>query len=1107
VNRAGANYCRNCGEQLGAVSSNQAKPPKFSPALEIANRVDAAGRLITDERKRVTVLFADIRGSTVFIEKLDPEEVRKHFDPVLRVMTDAVHRYGGTVNQVLGDGIMALFGAPVAHEDHAVRACYAALAMQEAMRRGGVDAGMAAGALRIGIGLNSGEVVMRSVTNDLNFDYSALGQTTHLAARMEALAGPGKIVITAETRRDAEGFVDVTPLGAHAVKGFSIDIEAFELTGVTGARSRLQAATTRGLTSFVGRQNELEVAQRLIGQIANGHGQMLAIVGEAGIGKSRLLKQFLAQCVPAEFAVLEAPSVSYGKMSPYFPIIRLLQSYFGVSEGDVAENVRAKVAERLLELDTALNDSIPPILGLLDALPSKPQGERETEFESMQLSTELAATITQYTGTEPQERRRRMLGALTRLLLTESSRQPLFVIFEDLHWIDSETEAFLDELVDKLTHGRIFLWVNYRPGYSHTWANRDCYNRLRLTPLQAEDASQLLDSLLGDDGDLAKLKEVLARRTAGNPFFVEESVRSLVEAGVLVGSKGNYRSAVLTESVRIPNTVQTVLAERIDRLPAEDKQLLQTASVIGTAIPQRLLRAVSGLAEEEFRRAIGSLQTGEFLVETVLYPELVYKFTHALINDVVYGALLREHRVALHTQTVAALEAMAAEHRLDEIEALADHAFRGELWEKAAVYLRQAGNKAMSHSAFDEALTSYERAFEALAHLPESKRKLAQQIDLHLDCRNVLFVRGDLSRVGEQLAQAEALAERLGDERRLARVLNFQCSHYGLVGDPDRAIEAGHRVLSLPITQQDPSLIAVTRYYVGVAYNKASQYDRAALILRAGMESVTGDLIYKQFGTAVILSAIYRSHLAQSLTMTGEFEEGIEHGQEGMRIADAANHPLSQIHVNSSLGFLFLLKGDFAEAIPALERALALCEDKHIPIYIPLVSPRLGYAYVNMHRQEEGLRLIERSIEDFANVGRASFLALNVIWLAETYLVAGRFEDAAALMAQAVKLAKQHKEDGHLALALKLCGDIARQRTPNDLEQGESYYRQALESACALGMRPLQAHCHAGLGKLHLLTGSPDQARFEFNSALELYRSMEMNFWIPDTEKCLAQLR
>ena len=1087
VNRSVANFCRDCGARLVPKAHAHAVTATVSSS-------------IAEERKRVTVLFADIRGSTALIEKLDPEEVRKHFDPVLRVMMDAVRRYGGTVNQVLGDGIMALFGAPMAHEDHAVRACYAALTMQEEMRRSGAQAqARSAESFRVGIGLNSGEVVVRSVSNDVNFDYSALGQTTHLAARMEALAAPGTILISATTLHEAEGFIEVNSLGALPVKGFSSAVEAFELVGVTAARSRLQAAAMRGLTAFVGRQGEIDLVHQLIRQIAAGQGQMLAMVGEAGIGKSRLVRQCLADLPSAEPMVLEAPAVSYGRTIPYLPLVQLLRSYFSLSEVDAPQHVRSKAIDRMMSLDAGLNDGIPAILALLGVLPpaSGASAERPT--------TELAGALASFGNAEPQDRRRRTFDALTRLLLSASQRQPLIAVFEDLHWIDSDSQAFLNELVEKLGYGRILLWVTYRPGYSHSWADHIYYNRLRLAPLPAEDASRLLDVILGERSELTKLKEILARRTAGNPFFVEEGIRALVEAGVLTGTRGNYRAAVLIESVRIPNTVQTVLAERIDRLAPEAKEFLQIAAVIGAAIPDRLLRAATELPEARFDRALATLKSGEFLIETILYPEVEYRFTHALIREVTYNALLHERSVALHARTLGALESISAERPLDSIEALADHAYRAESWHKAVFYLRQAGNKAMSRSAFGEALVCYERAFNALAHIGESDAKLEQQIDLHLDCRNVLFLRGELSRVGEHLGQAEALAEQLGDQRRLARVLNFQNGYYGLAGDPERAIEAGRRALELPVTQQDAALFAVTRYYTGVAYNRVAQYDRAATILRSGITSVHGDLKFAQFGTAAILSVMLRSHLIQSLALTGGFEEGIERALEAVEIAEQAQHTVSLIHIYSSLGFLYLLKGDFALAVPILEGALALCAEKQISIYVPLVTPRLGYAYVNSGRNEEGLRLIEESIEGSATVGRAAFRALSLTWLAEAQLLLDRLNDAHFHIQQSLDIAKQNKEPGHGALALKVYADIAAQSAPRETAQTEASYRRARELACSMGMRPLQAHCHAGLAKLYLSGGARDLARREWDAANELYRAMAMTSWEKTMENNLAR--
>jgi len=1101
ANRHGAKFCKKCGGAIASASAQllAATPVAASPNNEVNDRLLASRRFIEGERKRVTVLFADIRGSTSFIEKLDPEEVRKHFDPVLRVMMDAVHRYDGTVNQLLGDGIMALFGAPLAHQDHAVRACYAALAMQADLRRAAEKSGAAASSLRIGIGINSGEVVVRSLTNDLNIDYSALGQTTHLAARMEALAGPGSIVITAHTLREAEGFVEVKSLGAQQVKGFTSAIEAFEVIGATAARNRLQAAAARGLSPFVGRQSELELAQKVIERAAGGESQILAVVAEAGMGKSRMLQQFLDRYVSPQWRVLEAPSVPYGKATPYFPVIGLLRSYFSLAETEPAEQNATKIAEHILRLDPSLHDATPPLLALLDLLPEKVV---ESERQRFAPRPEVAAAIARYTGWELQERRSHTFSALTDLFLSESRKQPLILVFEDLHWIDSETHAFLDALVESLPRGRIFLLVNYRPGYSHRWANKDYYSRMRLSPLPSTGTHELLDSLLGGRADLAALKEILIKRTDGNPFFVEESIRSLVEAGVLTGTKGNYRPAVLVDSVRIPNTVQTVLAERIDRLPPDEKQLLQSAAVIGVVVPERLLRGATDLPEVELRRALANLQAAEFLYESSLFPELEYKFTHALINEVAYGALLHERRAALHARTLSALEMLIGDDRGDDIEALARHAFHGERWEKAFGYLRQSGAKAMSHSAFLEALASYEQAFAALAHLPDGQERSADEIDLHLDARNALFLLGDLPRVGEHLLAAEKLADTLADEKRTARVLNFLNSYYGLSGDAERAIEIGKRALALNTVRADPAASAVTNYYLGAAYNKTGRYSDAIEALRQGMSKVDGVFQYERLGTTLVISVICRSHMVQCMAATGDFVEGIERGEEGIRIAEEANHPASLIHMITSLGILLSQRGEFTQAIPLLDRALGLCQSANIRVYEPFVASRLGIAYAHVGRLEEALPHLERGVEESLAAGRVAFLSLSMVWLADGYLMLGRVDDAATFAERAFDLAQQTKERGHQAWALKLRADVARRC--EQIKGATEFYHQALALSDAMAMRPLRAHCHAGLGGLHAAGGTVMKARSELTAAVDEYHALGMTYWLGPTE---AQLR
>src|SRR6266571_3727637 len=633
-----AKFCSECAHPTGSASTGPAAPRFTSPETytpkHLAERILTSRSALEGERKQVTVLFADLKGSMELLADRDPEEARKILDPVLEHMMEAVHRYEGTVNQVMGDGIMALFGAPLAHEDHAVRACYAALRMQDLVKRYAEEARRAHGVnVQIRVGLNSGEVVVRAIGSDLHVDYTAVGQTTHLAARMEQVASPGSILLTPATLELVEGYVAVEPLGPVPVKGLADAVEVYEVTGAGPARTRLQAAARRGLTRFVGRDAELEQLRRAQQLAGTGHGQVAAIVGEAGVGKSRLVYEFTHSHRLHGWLVLEAASVSYGKATSYLPVIDLLKGYFKIQDRDDLREIREKVTGKLLTLDESLKPALPAFLTLLD------------------VPVDDAA----WRMLDPGQRRQRTLDAVKRLLLREAREQPLLLIFEDLHWIDSETQALLDGLVDSLGSARLLLLVNYRPEYQHAWGRKTSYSQLRLDALPAESAGELLQWLLGDDPGLLPLKQLLVKR--GNPFFLEETVRTLVETKALVGERGKYQLTRPVQAIQIPATVQVVLAARIDRLAPEDKRLLQVASVVGKNVPFALLEAIADLPAEMLRAGLDRLQAAEFLYETGLYPDLEYSFKHALTHEVTYGGLLQERRRELHARVVDAIEA------------------------------------------------------------------------------------------------------------------------------------------------------------------------------------------------------------------------------------------------------------------------------------------------------------------------------------------------------------------------------------------------------------------------------------------------------------------
>jgi class 3 adenylate cyclase/tetratricopeptide (TPR) repeat protein len=1068
--------------------SPDVEPRAYTPA-HLAEKILTARPALAGERKQVTVLFADLKDSTELIRGLDPEAAQQLLDPALHHMMDAVHRFEGTVNQVLGDGIMALFGAPIAHEDHALRACYAALAMQTTMRVYTEEVRRTRGLeLRMRVGLNSGEVVVRAIGNDLHMDYSAVGETTHLAARMEQLATPGSTRLTAATLHLVEGLVQVSTLGPVPVKGLVEPVEVFELVGASSLRRRLQAAATRGLTPFVGRQQELEAIHQALARAQTGHGQVVALVGEAGVGKSRLVHEVIHSHRTQGWRVLESASVSYGKATPYFPVIDLLKRYCHVDDGDDARTVRAKVTGQVLTLDETLQDTLPALLALLDAVPE------DSPFLYL----------------DPPERRQRTLDGLKRVLLRESQVQSLLLVFEDLHWIDSETQALLDSLVESLPTARLLLLVNYRPEYQHGWGSKTYYTQLRLDPLPPASAEAFLAALLGDDLSLAPLTPLLSARTAGNPFFLEESVRTLVETGVMAGTPGAYRLVQPLQGMPVPATVQAVLAARIDRLPPEDKRLLQTAAVIGTDVPFALLRAITDVPEAALQRGLAHLQTSEFLYETRLFPEPEYTFKHALTHEVAYGSLLLERRRALHAHLVEALEALAAERAAegasgrspDQVERLAHHALRGEVWDKAVTYCQQASTRAHDRAAFREAVASFDQALQALAHLPEDSDTRVLAIELRLAVDLALNALGEYGRRLALLGEAEVLARALDDRARLGLVLANMANVLRQTGDHDGAIATGQQACDLAAALGESALQVQASHTLGQAYYIIGNFGRAAELLRRNVEAVD-----RESGTP---SAGFRirsqAWLARTLGALGAFAEGRRHGEEALRLATLEGRGITPIVAHGCLGELYLAQGDLEHAIRVLDQGLALCRASGDRNFLPMIAAGLGSAAALQGRLAEGRALVEEANGESVRTGGLQGRANLVAWLSELCRLAGRGEEAWQHARQALDLARQLKERGNEAHALHQLGVVHTHADPPDVVQAEAHYQQALALAEELGMRPLQAHCHLGLGTLYVTTGQRQQARAALSAAIELYHAMDMIFWLPQAEAALAQV-
>ncbi len=1080
-------FCKECGAPLqpaaAAPAARFASPQTYTPKY-LAERILTSKSSLEGERKQVTVLFADLKGSMELLADRDPEDARKLLDAVLSRMMEAVHRYEGTVNQVMGDGVMALFGAPLALEDHALRACYAALAIQNSMKAYGEEALREHGIdVHVRVGLNSGEVVVRAIGSDLKMDYTAVGQTTHLASRMEQLAPPGSIRLTGDTLRLAEGFLQVESLGPVPVKGLEKAVEVYELKGATSGRTRFQATAAGGLSRFVGRQNELEDLKDTLERAGGGHGQVFATVAEAGVGKSRLYWEFIRSPRTKGWLIVESGSVSYGKATAYKPVIDLLKAYFSVEDADGHRRIREKVTGKVLTLDESLTPAIPPILSLLD-VPVEDEG---------------------WKNLDPAQRRRRTLDGVKGLLLREAKAQPLVLVFEDLHWIDSETQAFLDGLVESLPGARVLLLVNYRPEYEHGWANKTCYTRLRLDPLSSEGAEELLQAILGGDQGLGPLKKLLSERTQGNPFYLEESVQTLIESGTLAGGPGAYRLMEEISRIQVPSTVQAILAARIDRLAPDDKRLLQTASVIGTHVSYPLLAAVAEMSEEELNRGLASLQRAEFLYETNLFPEREFTFKHALTHEVTYGSLVQERKRALHAAIVEAIERLAGERLEEQVERLAHHAYEAEAWEKALTYLRHAGSKAMARPAYREAVVCFEHTLAALKHLPESRETLSLGVDLRFDLRTSLQPLGEFRRIFDLLSEAETLAEALDDKRRLGWASAYKGQYFWRMGENDRAMEASERAVTIASAIEDFSLKVTVNYFQAWLYIAFGDICRARDHAMWTVDSLKGDLQYQRFGLVGLPSVMARAVLVWSLAELGEFAEGVARTDEALQIVQAAEQPFSFVHAFLGVGHLYLRKGEFGDAIRALGQGAALCQAFDISIWFPWVTSSLGYSYALSGRVAEGFSLLEQALEKASALGLMGYQSLRVAYLGEAHLLAGRKEEALQQAARALQLSREHKERGSKAWVLRLLGEIHSDPDALDAAKAEDFYRQALALAEELGMRPLAAHCRAGLGRLYQRTGQEEDAKRELARAVEMYRAMGMDFFLRQAEEALAK--
>ena len=1068
-------FCEDCGAALaGHAASAAASSPQVAPPEQPA---DAP---LDGERKTVTALFADIKGSTEMMENLDPEEARAIVDPALKLMIDATHRYDGYVVQSTGDGIFALFGAPVAHEDHPQRALYAALRMQEELRRYSAkvvaDGGMP---IEARVGVNTGEVVVRSITTGAGeTEYTPVGHTTNLASRMQAVAPTGSIAISEQTRKFVEGYFQLKPLGPTRVKGVSEPVNVYEVTGVGPLRTRLQRSAGRGLTKFVGREREMEALKHAAEQARLGRGQIVAAMAEPGVGKSRLFFEF-KMTSQSGWIVLETFSVSHGKASAYLPVIELLRNYSRIANEDDERTRREKVAGKITILDRSLEDMLPYLFTLLGIV------EGEDSLAQM----------------DGQIRKRRTLEAIKRILLRESRNQPLMVIFEDLHWIDEETQALLNLLADSIGTAKFLLLANYRPEYSHQWGNKSYYTQLRLDPLGKDSADEMLTALLGDGKDLVPLKRLVIERTEGTPFFMEEMVHVLFEDGVLQ-SNGTVKLAKSMNEVKVPATVQTILASRIDRLPPDEKELLQTLAVIGREFALAVVRrVVGGTKDDDLERMLASLQMAEFIYEQPTTGDIEYIFKHGLTQEVAYNSLLIERRKQLHERAGVALESMFSGQLEDHLDELAHHYGRSGNLDKAIEYLKLAGERAYRRSDLNEAAGHQELALELIA-----SRATADAIRLRTEPGLLLAYGATLSDLGRyadakvSLERALELGESARDEPMSIQVLSALRLLVLTARGPRDALPIAERLMELTTRSANPDHAALGHSSVGgVLYYlcellPALRHFQGVIELAASPSISAGKRLADPTTRALAYSAL-------TLWQLGYPDQASEYVKKSLAATDSDDTAASDkiwSYYRACLVDRWL--GNIAVVRDRARKTNEAAADKGFSTHrLTLVID--GWALAASGQSRKGIDEIKRGIAEWRGSGGAMFAEMFEL-LADACLRGAEFEEGLRAVSDGLNVVERSGDVLYEAELYRLRGELLFTRNSGGA-RAEAALRTATEIACRRGSKSWELRATTSLARLLAKQGGRDEAR---TMLAEIYGWFTEGFGTADLKDAKALL-
>ncbi len=1047
-------------------------PASYTPQY-IADRIRAEkaamdSRGLSDgERKTITALFADLKDSTALIERLDPEEARAIVDPALQLMMDAVHCYEGYVAQSLGDGIFALFGAPIAHEDHPQRALYAALRMQEDMKRysESLPEDLAV-PIQMRVGVNTGEVVLRSIhKDDLHADYVPVGHSTNIAARIEQLANPGSILITEQTHKLTGGYFNFKPLGKTEIKGIEEPVPIYEVIGASPHRTRFQVSARRARTSFVGRRREMDQLRQTLEQAKAGQGQIVGVMGEPGLGKSRLFYEFKRKSQNV-CLVLEAFSVSYGKVSPYLPIVELLKTYFLIQPQDEEWKRKEKISNKVLSLDRSLEETLPYLYALLGIDGSDPLLQ---QFDA-------------------QTRRRRTFEALKKLFLRESQNQPLIFIFEDLHWIDANTERFLDTFSKNIASARILLLVNYRPEYRCKLKQESNYTHLRLSILGKKEAEKFLTFLMGNNPSLTELKMLILEKTEGTPFFMEEVVQTLVEGELLRGEPGDYYLKSNPTELHIPPTVQGVLAARIDRLSIDEKELLHQLSVIGRQFPVDLVKEIVFLSEAELYRLLASLKTKEFLYEQPGFPEVEYLFKHALSQEVAYSTVLQEQRKLLHERTAMAMEALYHSSLEDHYNELAHHYSRSINTKKAVIYLGLAGQQAIERSAHKEAIRYLNIALDLLKRLPDTPDRTQHELTLRIaQGVSLMATKGWAApEVEHAYARAKELCQQVGEISQLFEVVVGLWTFYLGRAELPTARDLAEDCLKLAQQTEKPGLLLEAHHALACTYSWSGELV-AALKHLEQVDVLYSSHEYSSHGVED-LKVVCLCHRARILWQSGYPQQARKMNHEAFSLAQKLSHPASQAFaLGYTASYYYQPCGEIQGVIEQTEALIELSSAQAFKPWVAWSRALQGWALAKQGDVEGGIVVTRQGLADYQAAGSRIGQTYCIAILAEMHGKLNQIEAGLGLLNEGLELVNITDERFYEAELYRLKGELTIQSKTSKLgvgasltstgtEEAKNYFQKALEVARQQHARAWELRAATSLARLWQKQGKKTEA-------------------------------